>query len=128
MFLNYYRVFLKFFLQLPSCTPDCCYHVVTILRVAEHYSNKGRFTIRNVMCLVSVFPLSNPTLVTCANPECDNITVRLYFWEVDEWNRMSNVIRYRSKQVVYVQIILFTFPTQVCIKNAEDSSRQQTIC
>ena len=36
------------------------------------------------------------------------ISVRLYFREVDGWNKMSNVIRYRRKQVVYVQIILFT--------------------
>ena len=50
--------FLKVFLQLPSCTPDCYYHVVTILNVAEQYRNKGRSNIENFMCLVSVFPLS----------------------------------------------------------------------
>ena len=55
-------LFFKVFLQLSSCTPDCYYHIVTILNVAEHYKNKGRLELENFICLVSVlsFELTLP--------------------------------------------------------------------
>ena len=58
---------------------------------------------------------------------------RIYNRKTIKWNRMSNIFRHRSQQILHVKILLYVmqitpFFTQVYIKNTKNSGRKCSIC